>query len=249
MSPTIFSPGSSAVKSRLTKSGIGPAWPSCSVSEQRQGFGWHGLRPSSQGGADEFGASSPRHRAPEPCACAGDHTPRYSPRISPYLQFQEFASFADRAERPGPPFAISGFRHGEPVAHLEDTGSVFASSAIAFSYSASMNEYFSLTAAFSRTTRLLLGRRLPFRVPGSAAPAPVSGPGTACFPESAYLLIFILAPVIAHPAAKGLAAHVEFPATFTVGSEFSMTLLTAYSLNSGVKRLGRPGNFVPFLSG
>ena len=47
MSPTIFAPGLSAVKSRLTRSGIGPAAP-CSVSERRQGFGWQGTKPSSR---------------------------------------------------------------------------------------------------------------------------------------------------------------------------------------------------------
>src|SRR6266436_5747673 len=32
MSPTIFCPGTSAVKSRFTRSGIGPAWPCCVVA-------------------------------------------------------------------------------------------------------------------------------------------------------------------------------------------------------------------------
>jgi len=35
------------VKSRFTRSGIGPAAP-CSVSERRHGRGWHGTRPSSR---------------------------------------------------------------------------------------------------------------------------------------------------------------------------------------------------------
>ena len=47
MSPTIFSPGFPAEKSRLTRFGIGPAAP-CSVSECRHGFGWQGSRPSSR---------------------------------------------------------------------------------------------------------------------------------------------------------------------------------------------------------
>ncbi|GEM_PF-6156493 len=43
MSPATFAPGFSAAKSRLPRSGIGPACPSCpscSVSERRQGPGW-----------------------------------------------------------------------------------------------------------------------------------------------------------------------------------------------------------------
>src|SRR5690348_12181771 len=42
-----FPAGSDAVKSRFTRSGIGPAAP-CSVSERRHGRGWHGTRPSSR---------------------------------------------------------------------------------------------------------------------------------------------------------------------------------------------------------
>src|SRR6476661_2305337 len=45
MSPTIFSPGASAVKSRSTRSGIDPAVPSFSVRLARHGRGWHGTRP------------------------------------------------------------------------------------------------------------------------------------------------------------------------------------------------------------
>jgi hypothetical protein len=44
MSPTIFWPGFSAVKSRLTRSGIGGAAPSCSVSEWRVRPGLAGFR-------------------------------------------------------------------------------------------------------------------------------------------------------------------------------------------------------------
>ena len=41
ISPTIFSPGFSAEKSRLTRSDSG--WPGpCSVSDARHGLGWHG---------------------------------------------------------------------------------------------------------------------------------------------------------------------------------------------------------------
>jgi hypothetical protein len=47
MSPTIFSPGAAAEKSRFTRSGIGPAAP-CLVVEGRQGRGWQGTRPSAR---------------------------------------------------------------------------------------------------------------------------------------------------------------------------------------------------------
>jgi hypothetical protein len=47
MSPTILSTGFPAVKSRFTRSGIGPAAP-CRVSDRRHGLGWHGTRPSSR---------------------------------------------------------------------------------------------------------------------------------------------------------------------------------------------------------
>jgi hypothetical protein len=45
MSPTIFSPGAAAVKSRFTRSGIGPAAP-WTVVAGRHGLGWQATRPS-----------------------------------------------------------------------------------------------------------------------------------------------------------------------------------------------------------
>ena len=47
MSPTIFCPGTWAEKSRLTRSGIGPACP-CFVVHGRHGRGWQATRPSSR---------------------------------------------------------------------------------------------------------------------------------------------------------------------------------------------------------
>ena len=45
MSPTILAPGTSAEKSRFTRSGIGPACPCC-VVDGRHGRGWHATSPS-----------------------------------------------------------------------------------------------------------------------------------------------------------------------------------------------------------
>src|SRR6516164_8588552 len=47
ISPTIFSPGAAAEKSRFTRSGIGPASP-CRVVDGRHGRGWQATRPSSR---------------------------------------------------------------------------------------------------------------------------------------------------------------------------------------------------------
>src|ERR1019366_269578 len=44
MSPAIFRPGTAEVKSRFTRSGIGPAWP-WTVVTGRQGRGWGGGPP------------------------------------------------------------------------------------------------------------------------------------------------------------------------------------------------------------
>jgi pimeloyl-ACP methyl ester carboxylesterase len=48
MSPTIFSPGAPAVKSRCTRSGMACSWPSPSVRLNRHGRGWQDSRPSSR---------------------------------------------------------------------------------------------------------------------------------------------------------------------------------------------------------
>ena len=48
MSPTIFWPGASAVKSRFTRSGMLCSWPSPSVRLNRHGRGWQGSKPSSR---------------------------------------------------------------------------------------------------------------------------------------------------------------------------------------------------------
>jgi hypothetical protein len=48
MSPTILTPGFSAVKSRAARSGISPAAGSASVRLNRHGRGWHGTSPSSR---------------------------------------------------------------------------------------------------------------------------------------------------------------------------------------------------------
>src|SRR5690348_5756251 len=75
ISPTIFPPGSAAVKSRFTRSGIGPAAP-CSVSERRHGRGWQGTRPSSR---ISRRTSSGLHSSPPRASAAWTRRYPYSP--------------------------------------------------------------------------------------------------------------------------------------------------------------------------
>ena len=66
MSPTIFCPGTSELKSRFTRSGIGPACP-WTVVAARQGRGWQGTRPSSR---ISLRTSSGPAAMPERASCA-----------------------------------------------------------------------------------------------------------------------------------------------------------------------------------
>jgi hypothetical protein len=77
MSPTIFSPGLPAVKSRFTRSRIGPAAP-CPVNEQRCGLGWQGTKPSPR---ISRRTSSGLHSPPARASTAWTHRYPHSPLI------------------------------------------------------------------------------------------------------------------------------------------------------------------------
>ena len=120
MSPTIFSPGAAALKSRATRSGIGPAWP-CFVVDGRQGRGWQATRPSSRISART--SSSSRLDTPAGQLPSHPAVPIGAVGILECLRDQQLQlapSFRGRGLWPGPPFVKPGAGYPQPAAHLRD---------------------------------------------------------------------------------------------------------------------------------
>ena len=110
ISPTIFSPGAAAEKSRPTESGIGPAWP-CWVVEGRHGRGWQATRPSSR---ISRGPARPRRATPGGPAATDPPVPVSRVRIAECLgdqQLELFSSFRRGAFRARPPLIEPGLRY------------------------------------------------------------------------------------------------------------------------------------------
>ena len=106
MSPTIFAPGVSAVKSRFTRSGIGPAWPWRGGGPPRPRLAGHQAQLPHQG-ADQLqpGAHAPAGQlgvhAPVPVGAIGII------ECLPDYELQLFPAFRRCAFRPRPPFIIA----------------------------------------------------------------------------------------------------------------------------------------------
>jgi hypothetical protein len=184
MSPAVFCPGFSAVKSRLTRSGTGPARPSCPVNECRHGFGLAGLQVQlPHEAADELGTA--------PLAAAdqrGAHAPatvflviRIEQGLDP--DFQQLASFRGRTPRSRSPVMVSRGRNSQPFAHLHDSGSAARILPGRFVVLGGPERGLLGHRCSLRSTKpLFSGTRSPARTRGSGAPVRVSVPGRE-YPE------------------------------------------------------------------